>query len=606
MSGDNERQGLLGDEAMATSQPQSTGPARLDLGHLGSGDHGEHPMQNYLSRLVSIICLFCLVTTGIVLSVGHSTGDAANNPVDFSGTPANITPASPTGTPQMEPIGPEELERFLYIAMIAGLLWMIATLVCPKLLIVQTTNRHGCSGQLDKSVLHLLGATLIFAVGAAFLPLIDLVAYFRKTECFPDQVWSYDQSEWVLYQICHFLFIFIQPLFFFKYVQNGAQLKFCRGFSHFALMWLMGTNVSLWFHILVEESLVSHPRSPTLGLTYMLYSTDNISCPGSSSLHDLLLDIRPILHPFVLEYSLISAGLFLNLWNRIGKRRTRDGERSEQQTGCPPQQTTSQRMPIVGGVILGLVVVLVLAVTTIYHYTKLNDFGIKTDICNNTVVKSGLDTTFVVYYGYSIIVSVIMLFGCLMILFHPMIQIIQGLETSVLLQSCHDTDPQHKNHIWIDTALLISSAIGVFLINGFGIAAAVGLSNSYLCGTISHWYMADCALGTIQCIAQLLLITGGLHQQWAGTKRHPFVFSCLFIVNVGLWGNDLYEVKNITTTALGQVYFGSSVWSVVIHIAYPLCIFFRLHSAATLFPLMMKSCRVSNVGGPEDFYMHVL
>ncbi|XP_066279101.1 uncharacterized protein [Branchiostoma lanceolatum] len=159
---------------------ESADPERL--GPVGD-EHGEHPMQNYLSRFVSIICLFCLVTTGIVISVGNMNSTGDNMDVEFTVRTPNITPP-PTGHPHMELIGPEKLERFLYIAMIAGLLWMIATLVCPKLLIVQTTNQHGCSEQLDKSVLHLLGATLIFAVGAAFLPLINFVAFLSNAECY--------------------------------------------------------------------------------------------------------------------------------------------------------------------------------------------------------------------------------------------------------------------------------------------------------------------------------------------------------------------------------------------------------------------------------------
>ncbi|XP_066282200.1 proton channel OtopLc-like isoform X2 [Branchiostoma lanceolatum] len=554
-------------------------------------EHGEHPMQNYLARFVSIICLFCLVTTGIVLSIGKNIGDAMNHHVDFTRTP-NITP-SPTGNPQMEPIGPEELERFLYIVMIAGLLFLFVAVFHSNVLIVQTTdNQRGLSGQLDYSVLHLLVATVIFAIGALFLPAINIIAY-STNECYRDEVWGNGKSAWLVYQICHFLFIFLQLIFFFKYAKHGVQLKFCGGLSHIVLMLLMGTNVCLWFHILVEESgdegsLISPPK-------YGIHTRpSNITCLTSSGLQSLVPKLRPYFHPFTLEYSLISAGLFLTLWNRIGKTQGHEGEHGtrEQQTDNPPQQTTCDYMPMVFGGSLGLVVFVVLIAIIIHNQTKLTELGIKTDICNNTVVenvKSELDTTFGMYYGCNITVSVIMLFGCLIVLGSQLKQIMQGVECA------NDTDPQHKNHIWIDTTLLISSAAGFFILNGFGIAAAEGLTRSNVCGTISHWYMADCVLGTVQCIAQMALILGGLHQQLAGTKCHTFVFSSLVFLNLGLWGSDVYEVQNITTTALGQVYFGSGVWSVVVHIAYPLCIFFRFHSVVTLFPLMKKSCMITNV-----------
>ncbi|XP_078672086.1 proton channel OtopLc-like [Branchiostoma floridae x Branchiostoma belcheri] len=602
---DDEHRVLLsrsGDDETEVKAP----PPSADQAGTGSVKQGEHSLQNYLARFVSIIGLFCLVTTGIVLSVGNiEDGDAADNPVDLTQN-LHFTPTSPTANSQMEPIGPEKLERFLYIAMIAGLLWMAVALCCPNLLIVQTTNHQACSGQLDKSVLHLLGATLIFAVGAAFLPLINFVAFLSNAKCYRAQVWGHNQSEWLLYQICHFVFIFLQPLFLFKYVQHGAQLRFCRGFSHFAIMWLMGTNISLWFHGLVEESreegtfeLPSAIRPPsgltngkTIGPSIVI-----IPCPASSGLQGVLPEVRPFLHPFALEYSLISAGLFLNLWIRIGKTKVREDESSVEQNDSQPQQAKSLRILVVSGLIVGLIVVLGLVATIVYQSLQLNDLGIKTDICNTTrfeTTESTLDTTFGVYYGYSITVSLIVLTGCLIVL----IEICRGLESSISWLSGHDpdSDPQHKNHIWIDTALLISSVAGIFLINGFGIAASVGLNNYDGCGTISSWYMTDCIIDTIHCIAQLLLIMWGLHQQWVGTKWRTFVFSCLFIINLGLWGKDLYEVKNIATTALGQVYFGSSVWSVVIHVAFPLCIFFRLHSAATLFPLMMKSCSINNAG----------
>ncbi|CAH1262023.1 Hypp2495 [Branchiostoma lanceolatum] len=176
-------------------------------------------MQNYLARFVSIICLFCLVTTGIVLSIGKNIGDAMNHHVDFTRTP-NITP-SPTGNPQMELIGPEELERFLYIVMIAGLLFLFVAVFHSNVLIVQTTdNQRGLSGQLDYSVLHLLVATVIFAIGALFLPAINIIAY-STNECYRDEVWGNGKSAWLVYQICHFLFIFLQLIFFF----NSAVMK---------------------------------------------------------------------------------------------------------------------------------------------------------------------------------------------------------------------------------------------------------------------------------------------------------------------------------------------------------------------------------------------
>ncbi|XP_035691642.1 proton channel OtopLc-like [Branchiostoma floridae] len=579
-----------------------TGPT----GTFTSDNHGEHPMamQNYLARFVSIICLFCLVTAGIVLSVGNSTVDPMDNPVEFTGT-SNTTPTPP----HMEPIGPEKLERFLYIAMIAGLVWMTITLCCPSVLITQTTNHHGCSGRLDTSVLHLLGATLIFAVGAAFLPLINFVGFLSNAECYRHQVWGKNEYEWLLYQICHFLFIFMQPLFLFKFVQHGGQLKFCRGLSHFAIMWLMGTNISLWFHGLVEESNEDEAHEfsfvviPSSGQTLAktIRPSSVIICPASSGLQGVLPEIRPFLHPFALEYSLISAGLFLNLWNRIGKKRNaQQAGRSIEQT-TSPQQTTSLRILVVGGLIMGLIIVLGLAATIVYQSSQLNELGIKTDVCNTshiTTIDKALDTTFGVYYGYSIAVSFIMLTGCLIVLCCPLIALCHPTMPVEVFGGHDPGDAQHENmdRIWIETALLISSVGGVFLINGFGIAASVGLSNYDGCGVISRWYMADCVLDVLHCIAQLLLIIGALHQQWDGTKWRTFVFSCLFIINLGLWGKDLYEVKNIATTALSQVYFGTDVWSVVIHIAFPLCIFFRLHSAASLFPLMMKSCRINNSG----------
>ncbi|KAI8484746.1 hypothetical protein Bbelb_375090 [Branchiostoma belcheri] len=168
------------DDETEVKAPADAPPPSADQAATGSVKQpGEHPLQNYLARFVSIIGLFCLVTTGIVLSVGNiEDGDTADNPVDLTQN-LHFTPTSPTitGNPQMEPIGPEKLERFLYIAMIAGLLWMVVALCCPNLLIVQTINHQACLGELDKSVLHLLGATLIFAVGAAFLPLINFVAF---------------------------------------------------------------------------------------------------------------------------------------------------------------------------------------------------------------------------------------------------------------------------------------------------------------------------------------------------------------------------------------------------------------------------------------------
>ncbi|KAK3746623.1 hypothetical protein QZH41_003132 [Actinostola sp. cb2023] len=67
------------------------------------------------------------------------------------------------------------------------------------------------------------------------------------------------------------------------------------------------------------------------------------------------------------------------------------------------------------------------------------------------------------------------------------------------------------------------------------------------------------------------------------------VSAILSLANFGIWAMDTFELKDIKTVgSIETVAYSPSTWRILVHIAYPLCIFFRLHSAFCFFEVVIN------------------
>ena len=92
-------------------------------------------------------------------------------------------------------------------------------------------------------------------------------------------------------------------------------------------MHLVGTNISLWIHIVVKESILEinhaeHITNSTYGTEYES-DEDSPYCDGFDSDvlgNGTLSNVNPYLFPLAIEFALIGAIFFYHMFTKIGAR----------------------------------------------------------------------------------------------------------------------------------------------------------------------------------------------------------------------------------------------------------------------------------------------
>lgn len=137
-----------------------------------------------------------------------------------------------------------------------------------------------------------------------------------------------------------------------------------------------------------------------------------------------------------------------------------------------------------------------------------------------------------------------------------------------------------------DDTLLIVSFTGVFLYTGLGFTSSISEMKSYT--TLSTYVAAKSALVLFESMLQVTAVIKAMRFKPNHTGSYTDLVrqGALFLLttNFALWAQDsFFELRNSQTTPVQQKLFGEATWHAITIFAYPLCIFFRFHSAACLF-----------------------
>jgi len=139
-----------------------------------------------------------------------------------------------------------------------------------------------------------------------------------------------------------------------------------------------------------------------------------------------------------------------------------------------------------------------------------------------------------------------------------------------------------------DDTLLIVSFTGVFLYTGLGFTSAI--SEMKAMTSLSGYVAAKSMLVLLESMLQVTAIIKALRfkPNRTGSYADLMIQCTLFLLttNVALWTQDsFFEMRNSITTPVQNKLFGNTAWRAITIFAYPLCIFFRFHSAACLFEI---------------------
>lgn len=517
-------------------------------------------------RIASLLYLICLTTAGVVFNL--SKWLQADSKAD-SGVTA------------------DHIDGFLITCIVPTLLW-ICYIFCKqndrKTVDFMTPSPH--------SNRPLMAGAYVFGAGSCVMDLLHIAYYI---EC------STNLSS-LFFSIFKAVFFFSQILFLRKF----ATATLHRSPSiRLVLFHILGTNICIWF-----RALFSHSRTIFSDrATYLNIDKDSFCRTQHYSMEKIWEASEPYLYPFTMEYTLIAGGILYNMWSgmrdldpdpqdiyiydELSDFNTTTDNMSEKyyddqgygtcEAHTPSKDSMSSARFLSRFSLNRAVSTSSLCQTCIDHHdrSRLNkvpssDPGLLVGLLFSILLLLAVGLLWVdktsqnalrFYYLYQITLLTFMSISCWVIL------------------KCLMTQKLMWYPFAPDDALLIASFTGVFLYAGLCLTAGIAEYKNQ--GLISDFSIAKSTLILFQGMLQATAVIKALRfrpreEISANVIRQGALF--LLTTNIALWGQDsFFELRDFVTTPVQTVFYGEKSWKAITVLAYPLCIFFRFHSAACLF-----------------------
>ena len=455
---------------------------------------------------------------------------------------------------------------------------------------VRFMNSHS-----DHSHGYLLAGVYVFGTGSMFMIMQFLLSCPHATilfDCFSPNytISSFNSRENkicildIVYDAVRLIFTAIQILF----LQSFTKATFCQSaFVKWVLFHTMTTNICVWIrYVVLETGIFRNSSDSSHSMKLDIPNVDISSTHESDEVLAETEEISELLTPFILEYSLIVAGISYAISSqmkkfpadehRVGNKGSDHDQNREAPTGLMGSDLTriSSRFGELAphgsqpGLLLGLFLGIILLTAAI----TLKDTN---DAHRNHCLQF------------------FFLFQC----FLYTSQIYALLKIVFALQK-HRTDPYRSLHP--DDVLLLIGFAGLIALSLPLCYAAVGYTeqNPHSSTTMACVICATVIM-VIETLLQVLVILFSQRYNYcshdaaavksAGTIRQCSLF--LLTTNLSIWALDSFiEVKNAGKSSypFAQMIIGDQ-WLSIVAVTYPFCIFFQFHSAAMLFELWEKN-----------------
>lgn len=521
-------------------------------------------------RIASLLYLICLTTAGVVFNL--SKWLQADSKAD-SGVTA------------------DHIDGFLITCIVPTLLW-ICYIFCKqndrKTVDFITPSPH--------SNRPLMAGAYVFGAGSCVMDLLHIAFY---VEC------SSNLSS-LFFSVFKAIFIFSQILFLRKFATATLHKS---PSIRLVLFHILGTNICIWF-----RALFSHSRSIfSVNGEYvkMELEQENICVSKHYSMKKIWEASEPYLYPFTMEYTLIAGGILYNMWSgmrdldpdpqdiyiydELSDFNTTTDNMSEKYDEDHGYGTCEAHTPSNHSVTSG---------------RFLSRFSLNRAVSNSSLCQSCIDhhdqsrMNKVPSSDPGLLVG--LLFSILLLLavgllwvdktssnalrFYYLYQItlltLMCLSSWIILK-CLMTQKLTWYPFAPNDTLLIASFTGVFLYAGLCLTA--GIAEYKNRGLISDFSIAKSTLILFQGMLQATSVIKALRfrprdEIGANVIRQGALF--LLTTNLALWCQDsFFELRDFVTTPVQTVFYGERSWRAITVLAYPLCIFFRFHSAACLFEI---------------------
>ncbi|XP_030763669.1 proton channel OtopLc-like isoform X2 [Sitophilus oryzae] len=471
---------------------------------------------------------------------------------------------------------------YLYIGSMFFLLYMYTVLLRDKRNIKKKNRENAC---------------VAFGIGSMIYSGLEFGQYFEldgNTKC--------HNVLLALTPATRMAFIFIQMYFIFL---NNEQMRVYKHkiAARFGLMHMIGTNLSVWLNVLVQETkheilTFYNPENNSLRISHRIPYKGNVlglpmvttehpleahghhiairglkgphhlyECRRTNIIGSLVQDASPFLFPCTIEYSLICAAILYVMWRSISK--LPQPNNALVKTKCDisnykksPHHYTVDCARAHKGLFVGILLLVLTIISLILFFVLISrsEFVglavIEVNICELTL------------YGMTTIASAIGMWQ--------------------VRQLRYDG----TKNLQLDNILLVGAQTGMYIYSTFTI---IGGQFTIQKNTVLVLVTAVASL--LQTTCQTIFILDASRRS-CGTpeqiRKKPGreIVTFLLVTNLAMWAINTLEKSRAESHPIQLHFYGLWAWTIITHVSMPLAIFYRFHSTVCLCEIWKRAYKM--------------
>lgn len=375
--------------------------------------------------------------------------------------------------------------------------------------------------------------------------------------------------------------------------------------ARFGLMHMIGTNLSVWLNVLVQETkheilTFYNPENNSLRISHRLGSKNHLQLPIPTPEHlpeahhivarglkgphhiyecrrtniigSLVQDASPFLFPCTIEYSLICAAILYVMWKNISKLPT--SVTNTQTTATKTKAETLhayKRSPhhysvdcarAHKGLFVGILILVLTIISLILFFVLIS----RAEFVSLAVMEVNICE--LTLYGMSTLATLI-----------GMIQVRQ-------------LKYDGGRNLELDNILLIGAQTGMFIYSTFTI---IGGQFTIEKNTILVLITALASL--VQTTCQTIFILDASRRSCVTPdqiRRKPGreIVTFLLVTNLAMWAINTLEKSRAESHPIQLHFYGLWAWTIITHVSMPLAIFYRFHSTVCLCEIWKRAYKM--------------
>ncbi|XP_018343786.1 PREDICTED: otopetrin-2-like isoform X2 [Trachymyrmex septentrionalis] len=397
-------------------------------------------------------------------------------------------------------------------------------------------------------------------------------------------------------------FIFIQMYFIFLNNEDMyLQMKVYRHrvVARFGLMHMIGTNLSVWLNVLVQETkheilTFYNPENNSLRISHRLGSKGlhlgghmhshhgehvrlprglkgphhMFECRRTNIMGSLVQDASPFLFPCTIEYSLICAAILYVMWKNISKvgftkPATPPGSRHHAHAyRKSPHHYSVDCARAHKGLFVGILILVLTIISLILFFVLIS----RPELVSLAVTE--VNVCELTLYGMSTLATMIGMFQMRKLRYDG------------------------GRNLELDNILLVAAQTGMFIYSTFTI-----IGGHFTLQKHTVLVLVTALASVVQTTCQTIFILDSSRRTVATAeqiRRKPGreIVTFLLVTNLAMWAINTLEKSRAESHPVQLHFYGLWAWTIITHVSMPLAIFYRFHSTVCLCEVWKRAYKV--------------